>query len=281
MGNLLPGGSAPDEGTPEPDGDTTPDDGEAEQPTPQLWAGKYQTAEELEKAYSQLQSKLGEQGSELGHEIQQLREELNQVRYTQTQAQPAPQPAARLDEDTYEDLLDENPQQALAYAQQAGDGYRAAQALKAWFESDPYSATEWRIGQERQAQQAMMQQQFSGYQEHLQTQQLQQAFQNVTSRRPDLPALEAELAAAATENPEILTPLQTGTLESKERVIEALYALAVLKRGAVPPATGATPQEAPHVATTSTVPPGQPTSKNPMLEALAREAEGQVLPWNR
>ncbi len=60
---------APDdqEGTPEQPTETP------EQPTPQArWAGKYETPEDLEQAYKDLQAKLGEQGNELG-ELRKLK----------------------------------------------------------------------------------------------------------------------------------------------------------------------------------------------------------------
>lgn len=274
LGGLL-GGEAPHGGTPEPDGQTTPDDGDAEQPTPELLAGKYKTVDDLVQGYTEAQSKLGEQGNELG----ELRRRLDQLA-----AQQAPQyqqPPQALDEDTYEDLLDENPQQALAYAQQAGDQYRAVQALKAWYETDPYTATEWRLAQERQNQAAQFQQQFAGYETHLHTQQMHQAVQNVTARYPDLPTVEEDLMRVASENPVLLEPLKTGAPEDRERVIEALYAVALLRRGTGPAPTGATPQEAPHVATASNIPQGRSTPRNPLLERLAQEADEQVLPWNR
>jgi hypothetical protein len=61
------------EQTPAEDADTVVDEGSpapAEQPeqqdTPKKYAGKYESPEELERAYSELQRKLGEQGEQLG-----------------------------------------------------------------------------------------------------------------------------------------------------------------------------------------------------------------------
>ena len=216
-----------------------------------------------------MQAKLGEQGNELGQEVRRLRDELDQFRQ-----QAAPQaPQTPFDEDTYDDLLEENPQQALAYALQAGDGYRMSLALKSWYEVDPYSATEWRLDQERRTQAEQFQKQLSGYETHVQNQQLQQAFQNVRARYPDIVGLESEMAQAASENLELLAPLQTGTLESKERAIEGLYALSLLKRGGTPPATGAEPQQAPHVATATQVPDGTVRRRSSVAEGLARAVE--------
>lgn len=273
LGELVFGGEAPDEGTPEPGGDTeAPDEGPAEQPTPQLWAGKYKTAEDLEKAYSELQSKLGEQGSELGQEVQRLRDELGQIR--QQQAAPSPQPTAAFDEDTYEDLLDENPQQALAYAQQAGDSYRAAAALKAWFDVDAYSATEWRLAQERQVQAAQFQQQTARYEQEVGNQQLTRAFASVKAQHQDFDALEAKMSEVANLRPDLIERLAQPGEQNKEQVIESLYYIARGMMGGSPvEPTGATPEEAPHVATAQTVPPGQPRPRNPILDGLREAAE--------
>lgn len=266
------GGEAPDEGTPEPGSDTeAPAEEPAEEPTPPLWAGKYKTAEDLEHAYSELQSKLGEQGSELGQEVQRLRDELYQIREQQVHpAAPTP-PAPAFDEDTYEDLLDENPQQALAYAQQVGDGYRANQALKVWFAEDAYSATEWRLAQERQMQAAQFQSQLSRYEQEVGNQQLTRAFASVKSQHKDFDALEAKMSEVANLRPDLIERLANPGEQNKEQVIESLYWMA-RGMGAVEP-TGAEPQVAPHVATGQTVPPGQPRPRNPILDGLREAAE--------
>lgn len=266
------GGEAPDEGTPEPGSDTeAPAEEPAEEPTPPLWAGKYKTAEDLEHAYSELQSKLGEQGSELGQEVQRLRDELYQIREQQVHpAAPTP-PAPAFDEDTYEDLLDENPQQALAYAQQVGDGYRASQALKAWYESDPYSATEWRLGAERQAQTAQLNQQLQRYENQLGQQEIARAFHAVKSRHPDFGVIEAKMSELGATRPDLIERIANPGEQNKEQVIESLYWMA-RGMGAVEP-TGAEPQVAPHVATGQTVPPGQPRPRNPILDGLREAAE--------
>jgi len=71
-------------------------------PGQKLWAGKYQTPEDLERGYEELQRKLGEQGQQLGtlqQQYQQLLAYLQQTQAVQGYQQPAAQhPAQKLRE---------------------------------------------------------------------------------------------------------------------------------------------------------------------------------------
>lgn len=71
-------------------------------PGQKLWAGKYQTPEDLERGYEELQRKLGEQGQQLGtlqQQYQQLLAYLQQAQAVQGYQQPAAQhPAQKLRE---------------------------------------------------------------------------------------------------------------------------------------------------------------------------------------
>src|SRR5690606_9644953 len=65
-------------------------------PGQKLWAGKYQTPEDLERSYQELQRKLGEQGQQLGmmqQQYQQLLSYLQQLQTMQGYQQPQ-QPSA-------------------------------------------------------------------------------------------------------------------------------------------------------------------------------------------
>lgn len=71
-------------------------------PGQKLWAGKYQTPEDLERSYEELQRKLGEQGQQLGtlqQQYQQLLAYLQQTQAVQGYQQPVAQhPAQKLRE---------------------------------------------------------------------------------------------------------------------------------------------------------------------------------------
>ncbi len=71
-------------------------------PGEKLWAGKYQTPEDLERSYEELQRKLGEQGQQLGtlqQQYQQLLAYLQQTQAVQGYQQPVAQhPAQKLRE---------------------------------------------------------------------------------------------------------------------------------------------------------------------------------------
>jgi len=89
----------PDKGHPDTDVGAQQQQGH---PGQKLWAGKYQTPEDLERSYEELQRKLGEQGQQLGtlqQQYQQLLAYLQQTQAVQGYQQPvAQQPAQKLRE---------------------------------------------------------------------------------------------------------------------------------------------------------------------------------------
>lgn len=256
---------APDdqEGTPEQPTETP------EQPTPPArWAGKYETPEDLEQAYKDLQAKLGEQGNELG-ELRKLRDEFEQLRQRLS--------APTIDDETWDQVADENPQQAVMLALQHGDALRYQQAMRAWFEVDPYEATEFRLNLERQQMAAVQQQQLSRYEEQLANQQLAQAERKVRSRYDDYDRMEPFMVKAAELAPHLLEPLKNGTVQAKEQVIESLYWMGRGLAGGEPAAAG-TEQQVPHVASATSVPSNPATTNvDPILEAFDAAAERLML----
>ena len=86
--------TGPDEGHPDTDAGDQPQGHPGQQ---KLWAGKYQSPEDLERSYQELEKKLGEQGNQLGtlqQQYQQLLTYLQQVQAMQPTSSP-PQPASQ------------------------------------------------------------------------------------------------------------------------------------------------------------------------------------------
>lgn len=226
---------------------------------------KEDTPDEVAALRARLEDKdsfIGRQSNELG-ELRRQVEELARVQQQQQHQRP-------LDEDEFDEIMDENPAQAVAVAVQTQDGLRFQKALKTWYEVDPYSATEYRLQMERQQQQEMVQQQQAQSQEYIQSQQLNQAYTMVKAKHPDFAQYEQAMAEAAKLAPHLLEPLKYGDPQSKERVIESLYLMGKGLSGPAP----ATPTEepVPHVASATTSPDGDSGAKpiDPLLATAMR-----------
>lgn len=73
--------TGPDQGHPDQDAGTQP---QGHSGGTRLWAGKYQSPEELERSYQELQRKLGEQGQQLGQMQQQYQQLIAYLQQMQT-----------------------------------------------------------------------------------------------------------------------------------------------------------------------------------------------------
>jgi len=94
-----------------------------------VYAGKYKSPEELERAYEEMQSLQGRQSSELG-ELRQFRDQLLQQQYT-------------VPPDQLYAYADEDPQQATqaALKQYGADSIPYEQTLRQWAAEDPIGAS--------------------------------------------------------------------------------------------------------------------------------------------
>ena len=98
----------------EPEPGSTPPGGEPPEPAaepggePKLLAGKFESPEKLEEAYTALEAKLGTQGSEIG-ELRRQQQEFNSLREQLIEAsqQPAPEPGQQ-EPQTVEELITEH-----------------------------------------------------------------------------------------------------------------------------------------------------------------------------
>lgn len=198
---------------------------EAVEETP-LLAGKYKTTEDLEKAYTEMQTVLGRQGAEVA-ELRGLRDEFVALR-EQIAAPQTPQ----YDPGSVDEFFAENPAEIPAAAQQAidnGDGYLYDRAIKAWAEHDPVGANDFHTRKLIEADRAQREQELAPLrQQHERAQTTNQfvaAYEQATSKHDDF----AQVMNSITDETisgfpvEVLSVLQTGDQASKERVLETLY----------------------------------------------------------
>jgi hypothetical protein len=173
---------------------------EADEPAPEpepeqdrLYAGKYKTVDELEKAVFEQQQFESRRNDEL-HQLRQQVEQLGQQMQT-------PRTTFNLN-----DLYEQDPGMAADAALAAGDTASYQQVLRAWHEEDPGQARQYATLQQAryeayQARQEIEQiraQQSQGSYEHA----LASAYQQVSSEMPDFealaPAMRAEVQEAIT-----------------------------------------------------------------------------------
>jgi hypothetical protein len=187
-----------------------------------LFAGKYKTPDELEAAYSELQSLTGRQGQEIG----EMRRLIEQVQ-AQTQPQPQPVQAESLQERLYE-----NPHEIIPMIQNAhaaalrGDASAgqvrnialatlrdvnavAAEEVSQWVAQSTFQA--------QQQQQTQAQSQLDGA--------WQQAAEEFAASAPDFNNLAPQIAelAGRPENADLLKLLEVGGPQARISVLRVLY----------------------------------------------------------
>lgn len=197
-----------------PEPEEKPEAETAEETVERLLAGKYKTAEELERAHLEAQALIDRQGNELG-EWRQYVQQLAEAQQRQAQA-PS----------DWDALIDENPAQAaqLAYQQQNPHAYQAA--MEAWEDVSPGTPAVW-------AQNMQLQAQMASAQQH----QLQQQWnESVAQFARDNPGIDEipldELMEAGQRNPAFIEMIQRSTSpEARLGALRVLYLEAEQARG--------------------------------------------------
>jgi len=236
-------------------GEGTEPEAATQEPTPQQenYLLHYRTAEEAEKALREKDSYIGKLQSELG----ELRGSVEQIQQVQQQYfSPA-------DEESFDELLDEDPERAAREALQRGDTLRLDRAIESWYEVAPRRAAQFERALERQQLEQSWQQRYQPIQQEIGNQQLVSAYQSVRAAHPDFDQLEPAMTRAAELAPHLLEPLTSGTVDAKQRVIETLYLMAKGMQGqqeipqgaVVPPAQNSQAPAVPYVTQGQTVPP--------------------------
>lgn len=211
-------------------GETTPDEQAAPEPeqeeTPALLAGKYKTADELEKAHLELQSLLGRQGNELA-EARALREQFDALR---ADLKPADRPT--YDPGSLDEQFASNPTIIPAYAQKAldaGDDLLYGKAITAWQEHDPFGAAAFHANALAEQKINELRQEFAPTlkqaQQTASTSEFQSAFEARAALHEDFAAVLDSITPEIMNGfpKEVLGVLQSGDQASKEQVLETLY----------------------------------------------------------
>lgn len=218
----------PEPETPEPAAEEAEEPAVPEEPEPaaeKLYAGKYKTEEELERAYTELQSRLGEQGSELG-ELRKTLDTLNE----RLAKEPEPEPV-RMDQGTidwFDAQVEENPYGAAVWAlQNDPSGTYYNRVMGAWFEQDPMAASEFRA----QLTEARLRNEFdqrlaektTPLEEQASKAGLAQAWSEGRAQFLDLDSHSEQIVQAAQDNPELAERLVSGDPEDRQKALRILY----------------------------------------------------------
>jgi hypothetical protein len=193
---------------------------EQEQP---LILGRFKSHEDLEKAYAELDSEFGRRNQEWG----ELRKEIEQIRTAQ---QPPQQQAVPINQETvnwFDEQVEQNPYGAVEWARQNDpSGVLWNRAVEAWYEMSPREASAYERRLEYQQLTEHFGQQQRPMQEVIAQNQISNGFMSFLQKEPEANKYAEQMLAEAEANPELLTPLTSGSLEAQERVFRNLYRLA-------------------------------------------------------
>ena len=230
---------APEEGTPEvteeaPAQEGPPRDEETgrfisqEQEDERLYAGKYKSPEDLEKAHYELYDLLARQSAELG-----------QARQQDQPQQPV------FDDDDFEQMVEARPDMAAQYAVQQGNAIRYEQAIREWAAVDPLGATRY-DSQMREAQlydkivseiAPVVKPMYQSHDEAITS----SAINQLRVEYPDFDTLQPQMMQAANLLGErVIQSITDGTPEERLGTFRGLYLMAK-GMGGNPPPQQATP----------------------------------------
>ena len=253
-------------------------DTDSTDPAVQAFLAKYNgNVDAAIKGAAHLTGKVGEQATEIG-DMRRMVDELSRLTDTiQADRQPQQQYVDQATVDWYDQQVMENPQQALAWAQQQNNPLLVQRGLSVWKDLDPYEAAVYTNRQENQALHAQLQQQVQQQARLPLDATVNLALQNVRNRNPQFAnyddALEATLANHQFAAKALESAAASGDPQQIEGAIETLYSLAVgdtLQQIARTPATGDT-VTAQDVVTPSTSETRDPAPKPTQLDRFREE----------
>lgn len=195
---------------------------EAEQedsPAEKLYAGKYKSVEELERAYSEAEKKIGSQGSEMSD----LRKAVEDLRSSFEEDDDDYQ-ETNYDPNTLRDWFEENPSQipqVAITAHQQGNTNLRDQALVAWEELDPISARHY----EREFLKDELRRE---QQQHVQSQNEMRTLtadvaREFATNHPDMDALAPAMREIAAQYPQMARILQSNDRSAQLEYLDFLY----------------------------------------------------------
>lgn len=195
---------------------------EAEEAEERLYAGKYRSPEELERAYAEMQQVLGAQGSELGELRQMVEQGFQQVTHQFNQP--------RVDSG-FDDLLDTNPAAAAEIALRAQNSAALERVRESWNELSPGSYDLWLANKQMEHRLQQMQQQLEQTTAPLHEQRTMQAatqayFEAANEVGDGFQDTEAAMADVIRARPHMVAALQSGNRDAAKSVWLDAYSIA-------------------------------------------------------
>jgi hypothetical protein len=210
----------------DPEPEAAPEAETVEETAEQLLAGKYRSAEDLERAYKELESRFGSQGSELA----ELRRTIDQ------HLQDTSSPQVPLDQNTtdwFQEQVDSNPYGAAVWAlQNDRSGVLYHRAMDAWYDLEPRQAASFERQLELNQLKQEFQQQLQQTTQPIAEQEMARAFREAAERHPDVKDNLQSLLQSAVESSPVVTQTlidtarAAGDFETKVQVLNGIIALA-------------------------------------------------------
>lgn len=174
------------------------------------------------RAAVEADSMIGRQGQQMG----ELQKQLSEIQEAVTQPD---QPEVQITQETvdwFDEQIEQNPQGAAIWAMQNdSSGALYNRALDQWFDMAPRQASAFERQFEMSQFAQAVQQQQAPLQQMAVANEFGAAWNIVKQEIPDLDSQSDAILQAVAEAPEIVMALQSGTPESKQRVIRNLYKL--------------------------------------------------------
>lgn len=255
-----------------------------------LYAGKYKSLEDLEKAYVEAQSALGRQGDELG-QLRKIQEQF-QEQLAQLSQPAAPNP---FDTPEWDNINFDNPAQArqaaLWVAQNQPFNYESF--LESWYDQSPRAATAFEMEMKDYEWEQKLEDRFGTVadipqkleaEERAQanTVAFEQVWANLHAQNPDLNEFAEKIIEEASQTPALAAVFQHGDQQQMEGALQILLNAARYRRSQAQEIADAQGAEAAQSAkskanlTKATASAGSqsktPSSGDRILEALERES---------
>lgn len=203
-----------------------------------LYAGKFKSEEELERAYTELQSLMGKRLEP--EELKEALVGLNALpdRIAEKLTSYEDEGPVEVDASWFKEQLDEDPAR-LSYWAKDNAPHLLGRAVQAWGEEDPFAAaqfvTDVRLAAQRQEFEQMLTQHTSRYEQVYRQTSISDAFAAVAAEIPDIAEYAKEIMEAAKFAPEVKRGLTSESADERERSVKALYFLARGMKGGLQP----------------------------------------------
>lgn len=257
---------------------------EVEELTERLYAGKYKTAEELERAYEEIQSLEGRRSNELGdlrRELQQLRDELTEEVEDDFDDFPIMDTRAASAIDSL--VEQERYAEAALLARRADPtGLQFQKVMKDWVEESPYEAMDFNTRLANAETEFKLRQELGQTQAREQSRTAKESFRaawtNVIGEFPDMGGHAEDMLEAAKSVPGLARDLDTGSQATMENALRSLYWMTKGRQADTPSQEAArqaskTAKKKAAVASASSSPSSARTTKSPLEEFKAKIVE--------